>query len=440
VRAVAYLQSVPLNTTAAEFNEDFSAFHGPTLMAQSRYVADAVNFILSRYPVGTQVVLMGHSMGGIVAMSQLPSTNISAIITMSTPHSLPPARFDRRIEDIFATSWKAAANSSTPVLSICGGATDLMIPSEYCHLPMLSPSTHAGYRKSIFTSGMEGVWTGVGHQSMVWCHQVRWRVARAGLLIGGSPSPQEIGSVFDTWFRTSVEVATTRDAGTIDLPAAAARNIVKFGDTLLLRPPSTTTSAYIFAIPSVPETELEFTLLASRAVINGLTTLTPGRTKIQVLSCTVTTEVDRLQCDNVEPKSLRLLPMTRWANAFPLPNEGAAESDGIIAFRAVIHPDTMLATSRQLVMLVEHGTSDAWVVATLDASGKSVLLLTRRARLTQIKPAVSSVAAGANFDPKRLVQSLELTRASSSLFAYRLVTELRGTCSSLSSDSPHALY
>ena len=166
-------------------------------------------------------------------MQLLPSDKVSAIITMSTPHTLPPARFDRRIDTLYAGSRAAVATSTTPVLSICGGATDSMIPSEYCHLP-LTPH-NVGYRKTVFTTGMDGVWTGVGHQSMVWCHQVRWRVARAALLIGSSRSALEIGDIFDDWFRTDAVASLSDAPHTVDTHAFPLTEI-KAGDLLVLRP------------------------------------------------------------------------------------------------------------------------------------------------------------------------------------------------------------
>lgn len=131
---------------------------------------------------------MGHSMGGVVATSLLPSSDISTIITMSTPHTVPPARFDSRIDDIYRKGKRVLDLDPTPVVSLCGGASDMMIPSESCILQQ--PSSGDIFRRTVFTSALEGAWTGVGHREMVWCHQVRWRVARAALEVGGSRETQ----------------------------------------------------------------------------------------------------------------------------------------------------------------------------------------------------------------------------------------------------------
>lgn len=89
-----------------DFNEDFTAFHGQTLLDQAEYLNDAVAYILSLYhdprrsqrdaalPDPSSVILIGHSMGGIVARTMLimpnyQSNSVNTIVTMSTPHARP---------------------------------------------------------------------------------------------------------------------------------------------------------------------------------------------------------------------------------------------------------------------------------------------------------------------------------------------------------------
>ena len=68
-----------LDFFTCDFNEDLSAFHGQTIIDQAEYVNEAVAYILSLYhdarptlrdtqlPDPSSVILIGHSMGGIVA-------------------------------------------------------------------------------------------------------------------------------------------------------------------------------------------------------------------------------------------------------------------------------------------------------------------------------------------------------------------------------------
>ena len=182
---------------SVDYNEDLSAFHGPTLDIETAYTSSAISYTLSLYPPDTRIIVMGNSMGGIVATSLLPSSNISAVITMSTPHQLPPTCFDRRIASIYNNHRAALATANTPILLVCGGTTDLMVPSESCILPEV-PDIGV-YRQTVFSSALEGCWTGVGHQVVVWCHQVRWRVAQAVLELSAASSSAERGAVLDRW-------------------------------------------------------------------------------------------------------------------------------------------------------------------------------------------------------------------------------------------------
>ncbi|KAJ9107049.1 hypothetical protein QFC19_002918 [Naganishia cerealis] len=194
----------------ADFNEEFSAFQSATLEDQSLYVACAIQYILDLYPVhnpaSQSIILVGHSMGGIVcrhAVTRMEISQVSAIITMSTPHLIPPVTFERgmqaaydRIEAFWHSAWyenrpaelSAKTSSPPPILvSICGGTADTQISSDSCALQPLeikaantpvpiANSTDKG-TFAVFTTGMEGIWTGVDHQAMVWCDQVRQTVA-----------------------------------------------------------------------------------------------------------------------------------------------------------------------------------------------------------------------------------------------------------------------
>jgi hypothetical protein len=183
-----------------DFNEEFSAFHSPSIQDQAHYVAHSIRYIISRYPSPRSIVLLGHSMGGIVARLCLTlvqsgydeprddiSNLVAAIITMSTPHAMPPVSIDSTMEKIYAdinAYWEQGVQ--VPVLvSICGGTADTQISSDACVLPQHKNTSHPVTGDSdtftVFSTGMHGIWTGVDHQAMVWCDQIRSRVARAVL-------------------------------------------------------------------------------------------------------------------------------------------------------------------------------------------------------------------------------------------------------------------
>lgn len=129
-------------------------------------------------------------MGGIVARLAslyMPNNTIDAIVTMSTPHNFPPLPFEGKMDELYAKINSASHLPPHPLLiSICGGISDTQIVSDSCAFPQHLAGPDDGF--TVFSTGIPGVWTGVEHQAMVWCDQVRWRVARALLDMGDASS------------------------------------------------------------------------------------------------------------------------------------------------------------------------------------------------------------------------------------------------------------
>ncbi|KJZ78116.1 GPI inositol-deacylase [Hirsutella minnesotensis 3608] len=194
-----------LDFFTVDFNEDITAFHGQTLLDQAEYLNEAIRYILSLYsdpqradrdshfPDPTSVVILGHSMGGVVARAMLIQPNyqpksINTIITMSAPHARAPVTFDGQIVHIYDEIndyWRNAyaqkwANDNplwhVTLVSIAGGTLDTVVPSDYASLESLVPETH-GF--TVFTTGIPTVWTSMDHQAILWCDQFRKVVARA---------------------------------------------------------------------------------------------------------------------------------------------------------------------------------------------------------------------------------------------------------------------
>ena len=350
---------VTSSTLAVEYNEDLSAFHGPTIDTEVAYASRAVDYILSLYAPGTPIIVMGHSMGGIVSTALLPNPNISAIITLSTPHTLPPVRFDRRIEHIYANNHRLLASNPTPILSLCGGATDLMIPSESCMLSSAVLDYPASiYRRTVFTTALEGCWTGVGHLAIMWCHQVRWRIARAALEIAASKTLEARATAMDKWLRDGLDVPPPPQLPLEALPTHGdAFYSVPPNQHLLVREPSGSAS-YLVPTPSAPENQAStvFVLYVSQGSVPPISPQRPlpFRTTIRLCRNWGSTDVS---CSALVPSTLKLIPHPIPNSPFPVPDEGVDESEGVVLFEA----DVPLGPKQHVVVTVEDGDKRGWV-------------------------------------------------------------------------------
>ncbi|KAI0549090.1 GPI inositol-deacylase [Xylaria curta] len=194
-----------LDFFTVDFNEDFTAFHGQTMLDQAEYINEAIRYILSLYldpqkserdpnlPDPASVIILGHSMGGVVARAAFVMPNfqphsVNTIITMSAPHARPPVTFDPLIVKVYqdindhwrhAYSGKLIAENSlsqVTLVSIAGGGLDTVVPSDYASLESIVPETH-GF--TVFTSTIPTVWTSMDHQAITWCDQFRKVVVKA---------------------------------------------------------------------------------------------------------------------------------------------------------------------------------------------------------------------------------------------------------------------
>lgn len=367
---------------AVDFNEDLSAFHGPTMDSEIEYTSRAISYILSLYPPGTQIIIMGHSMGGVIATSLLPSPDISAIITMSTPHTLPPARFDARIDGVYDHTLDILRSDPTPILSICGGATDLMIPSESCILPDLGDEP---FRRTVFSSALEGAWTGVGHNEMVWCHQVRWRIARAALALGSlvNGSPKERGLVLDRWLRDGhnvpAEVANQDMTDALQLHDPHSYQVLPEGMHLVLKKP-VGEHAYLLPLPSGGmRRTLTFILYVSQGAIGPVAPHVPLSLKASVYHC-LPSPADNEgkshpRCRGLKPNTLKLIPNPIPGRAFPYVRDklvdgsgGVDESEGVVLYEADVEVEPASGVLSWIAVKVEDAQRDGWIVGGFEES------------------------------------------------------------------------
>lgn len=206
-----------------DFHEEFSALHGQSLLEQAEYLNDAVDYILKLYPLSrksnaqmnaklpdpTSVIIVGHSMGGVVARTMFMLSNyqpgsINTIITMSTPHSLPPAPFDWKISKIYddmhrfwVDGFNVAADldwtrshslKDVMLISIAGGTLDNIVCSDSANVGAFLPPSN-GF--TVFTTAIPHVWTGTDHLSIISCKQLMRVLARSMLNIVDARRPSQ---------------------------------------------------------------------------------------------------------------------------------------------------------------------------------------------------------------------------------------------------------
>jgi len=192
--AVGSPRAAELDFWAVDFEEELSALSGGDLRAQAQFVCRAIPFVVSRYsPAPQGVVLVGHSMGGIVARlvagpfcnaHQGPSdqggARVLAVFTIATPHTGLPAVVDPLLRNMFSAGadfWRSAFDSSGEtsgvselvMMSLGGGERDVLVGTDRTDMHQLCPPTHC---LSVSTTALAGAWLSVDHRASLWCNQV----------------------------------------------------------------------------------------------------------------------------------------------------------------------------------------------------------------------------------------------------------------------------
>ncbi|CAG5050252.1 unnamed protein product [Parnassius apollo] len=172
------------------YNEELSGLYGGVLQSQTDFAAACVSKILSLYKsnrytksVPTSVILIGHSMGGVITKRLLAyyatrnSTDIA--ITLAAPLEAPVINFDVAMNNyymIMDMEWELFINQNQEIknkkmlISFGSGPRDLLIPAGLT-------STNDSFI-SVLTTAVPGVWVSPDHVSMVWCKQLVMAVNR----------------------------------------------------------------------------------------------------------------------------------------------------------------------------------------------------------------------------------------------------------------------
>nr|XP_061799533.1 GPI inositol-deacylase-like [Nerophis lumbriciformis] len=171
------------NVFTLDFNEELVALYGGSLRRQTQFLYESVKAILELYkhlktPPKT-VVLVGHSMGGVVArallmLPRVKSNLVRFIITYASPHVAPVLVLDPYLQDFYSSlkiKWTKQADElrNVTVLSIGGGYRDFQVRSGLTSLPCPPGDTS---KLSMVATAVPRTWVSTDHLSIVWCNEL----------------------------------------------------------------------------------------------------------------------------------------------------------------------------------------------------------------------------------------------------------------------------
>ncbi|XP_063444450.1 GPI inositol-deacylase-like [Mytilus trossulus] len=181
--------SFHFNYYTIDFNEELSALYGGMLQSQTDFVHECVKKILSLYEYNkpSSVLLVGHSMGGMIAralftLPEFDQSSVNTIITQATPHQAPVISFDRMIATYYSSVnnyWRTHSNTTlkhVTVVSTGGGYRDVLVRNG---LTSLRGITDPDLSISTSTMSVPNAWVSTDHLCAVWCKQMVMLTKRA---------------------------------------------------------------------------------------------------------------------------------------------------------------------------------------------------------------------------------------------------------------------
>lgn len=450
----------PLDFFTVDFNEELIAFHGQTLLDQAEYLNEAVAYILALYhnprhsmrepglPDPKSVIILGHSMGGVVARTMLRMPNyqensINTILTLAAPHARPPISFDAAMVDTYHdinTHWrKAFSGGQNPLedvtlVSIAGGGLDIMIPSEYTSVTSIVPDTH-GF--TVFTSSIPNVWTGMDHLAIMWCDQLRKALVKAIYDVVDVRRPSQTRSrverirAFRKRLLTGMEPVVEK--GLLDNEAItyltlehSSTSIMSHGQRLALRSLGdfSGAKAHVMPIPAQPFVEgSKFTMLTDQTLDTEkddgtlsvlLCSIFPPPTGFSVLSYAI-----NLDASNNNAGSTRLACRNAASDVTFLPsstNESVHAFDTAKPF-SYLQYDLSSIADYQFVAVVDKAKepSSGWVFAEFSHAAESSIKVSKGHH--QILMSGMNVELPAK---RPMMMELKIPEIHSTLFAYSL--------------------
>uniref|UniRef100_A0A183CCF5 GPI inositol-deacylase n=1 Tax=Globodera pallida TaxID=36090 RepID=A0A183CCF5_GLOPA len=181
------------DTFALDFNEEMTALNFDYVESQAQFLSDSIDHILSLYSSPhispPKIVLIGHSMGGIVIQKLLATDskfdkrqNIAFVVAFATPFAQPPFMFDKR----FLRFWNSMnsliegeeegvnrrrGESAFPnIVSVSGGLLDEFIDEGWTFSPAVNVHAHS--------AAIDRIWAEADHLCIVWCNELVRQTSR----------------------------------------------------------------------------------------------------------------------------------------------------------------------------------------------------------------------------------------------------------------------
>lgn len=390
-------------------------------------------------------MLVGHSMGGIVARTMFTMHNyqpntINTIITLSAPHARAPVSFDQDIVDTYQNIneyWrKSYSIDQSPLdhvtlVSIVGGGLDTVVPSDYASLTSLVPESH-GF--TVFTSTMPHVWTGMDHLAIIWCDQLRKAVIKALFDVADVKQPtqtiprEERMRHFRKRFLTGLEPTSQKE-----LPNQEAKmllslddqssNILSQGERLSLRQlgSSAKTEAHVLPVPSLAEDDSrKLSVLTNQKIgEHGPVQIFLCSSHVPQAGAGGNAYAINLDLSGGSSGFMRLSCKDAAIDAIALP---ASTTDSNFAFEDR-SPFTYIEyvlkdlSEYQFVAVIDKASelTDGWVVAEFSDSSKSTVTVKRSLRSLMLSGVHRILPA-----TRAMVNEIRIPRVHSSLLAYTL--------------------
>ncbi|XP_044252309.1 GPI inositol-deacylase [Tribolium madens] len=153
-----------------DLNKELSGLNGALLVDQLEYVNNSIYTVLNLYKKPAKsVVLVGHSMGGIIAKRLGENSDLVPIVLgLAAPYRRPPMQMDSFSYNFYKNI--DTRNSSTTFVSITGGYNDFLVPS---FLTKLDGSIN------VVSTQIPRSWLPADHVCILWCKQLILAINRA---------------------------------------------------------------------------------------------------------------------------------------------------------------------------------------------------------------------------------------------------------------------